>query len=71
MKIIILAFLVSIALHLLVFESYKHKELNENEKKEEITEKKTDVKFIKLKQKENIQEQKIETFVEEVKKPVP
>ena len=70
MKIIILAFLVSIALHLLVFESYKHKELTENEKKEEITEKKTDVKFVKLKQKENIQEQKIETFVEEVKKPV-
>lgn len=71
MKIIILAFIISISLHLLLLKKYKDKELPENTPKKEIVEKKSDVKFVKLKKNE-IQKneiEKIETQVEKIEKP--
>ncbi|MDY0052005.1 MAG: hypothetical protein RBR65_05625, partial [Aliarcobacter sp.] len=56
MKIIILALIISISLHFLAFYNYKDKEFIENKQKNQIVEKKSDVKFVKLKKKENLQE---------------
>lgn len=58
MKIIILAFIISISLHFLAFNKYNNKEFIENKQKEEIVTKKSDIKFVKLKKKESIQEVK-------------
>lgn len=56
MKIIILALILSISLHFLAFYKYKDKEFIENKQKDEIVEKKSDVKFVRLKKKEDTQE---------------
>jgi periplasmic protein TonB len=56
MRIIILAFIISISLHFLAFNKYKNKDFVENKQKEEIAIKKSDVKFVKLKKNEAIQE---------------
>jgi protein TonB len=56
MKIIILALIISISLHFLAFYKYKDKEFIQNKQKDEIVEKKSDVKFVKLKKKEDNQE---------------
>ena len=40
MKILILAFIISISLHFIVFKKYDDKKIIENDKKEEIIEKK-------------------------------
>ncbi|MDY3201541.1 MAG: TonB family protein [Arcobacter sp.] len=71
MKIIILAFIISISLHLLLLKKYKDKELPENTPKKEIVEKKSDVKFVKLKKNEiqKTEIEKIETQVEKIEKP--
>jgi periplasmic protein TonB len=58
MKIIILALIISISLHFLVFYNYGNKELIEKKHKDEIIEKKSDIKFIKLKKKEILEEVK-------------
>ena len=58
MKIIILALIISISLHFLAFYNYGNKEFNEKKNKDEIIEKKSDVKFVKLKKKEIIEEVK-------------
>jgi protein TonB len=65
MKIVILAFIISLSLHLFLFKKYENKELVENAQKKDLEEKKTDVKFVKLKKNEPIIE-KIETekFIE-------
>ena len=52
MRIIILAFIISISLHFFLFNTYKNEGLKE---KKELIEKKSDVKFVKLKPKELIQ----------------
>ena len=56
MKIIILALIISISLHFLAFYNYGNKEFNEKKNKDEIIEKKSDVKFVKLKKKEITEE---------------
>jgi periplasmic protein TonB len=58
MKIIIFALIISISLHFLAFYNYENKEFNEKKHKEEIIEKKSEVKFVKLKKKEIIEEVK-------------
>lgn len=60
MKIVILAFIISLSLHLFLFKKYENKELLKNSQKEEIENKKTDVKFVKLKENKPVIE-KIET----------
>ncbi|MGE4384028.1 MAG: TonB family protein [Arcobacter sp.] len=65
MKIIILAFIISISLHLLFLKKYKNDELAKNNSNNELVEKKSDVKFVKIK-KQEIAEAKIEP----VEKPV-
>jgi protein TonB len=65
MKFIILAFIISISLHFFAFNKYKNKEFIENKQKEEIETKKSNVKFVKLKKNEIIQEVK---NVPEIKK---
>lgn len=65
MKIIILAFIISISLHLLFLKKYKNDELAKNNSNNELVEKKSDVKFVKIK-KQEIAEAKIEL----VEKPV-
>lgn len=82
MKIVILAFIISLSLHLFLFKKYENKELLKNSQKEEIENKKTDVKFVKLKENkpviekietEKVIEKPIEKIVEKkepVKKPV-
>ncbi|CAM3600716.1 energy transducer TonB [Arcobacter aquimarinus] len=82
MKIVILAFIISLSLHLFLFKKYEHKELLKNSQKEEIKNKKTDVKFVKLKENkpiiekietEKVIEKPIEKIVkkkESIKKPV-
>ncbi len=80
MRIIILAFIISISLHLLLFVKYNFENSIKNDKTEEKIEKKSDVKFVKLKKEEPISEkivekqpeQKIEKKTEkivEIKKP--
>ena len=80
MRIIILAFIISISLHLLLFVKYNFENSIKNDKTEEKIEKKSDVKFVKLKKEEPIlekivekqPEQKIEKKTEkivEIKKP--
>ena len=80
MRIIILAFIISISLHLILFVKYNYGNSIKNDKTEEKIEKKSDVKFVKLKKEEPIlekivekqPEQKIEKKTEkivEIKKP--
>lgn len=64
MRIIILAFIISISLHFIAFNKYKDKEFIQNKQKDEKTEKKSDVKFVKLKKQEIKQE------INEVEKPI-
>ena len=68
MKILILAFIISLLLHLLFFKSYKDKELLENEQTKKMNEKKSEIKFVKLKKNEII-EPKVEK-IEQIEKPV-
>ncbi|MDD3009570.1 MAG: TonB family protein [Arcobacter sp.] len=65
MKIIILAFIISISLHLLFLKKYKNEELTKNTSNNELVEKKSDVKFVKIKKQEIV-----ETKIEPVEKPV-
>ena len=58
MRIIILAFIISISLHFLAFNKYKDKEFIENKQKNEKSEKKSEIKFVKLKKQEIKEEQK-------------
>ena len=60
MRIIILAFIISISLHLFLFTKYKFEESTQNNKTEEKIEKKSDVKFVKLKKEEPIVNKSIE-----------
>jgi protein TonB len=68
MRIIILAFIISISLHFLAFNKYNNKEFIENKQKEEIITKKSDIKFVKLKKKESIQEVKNVSEAKEIEK---
>lgn len=68
MKILILAFIISLLLHLLFFKSYKDEELLENEQTKKMNEKKSEIKFVKLKKNEII-EPKVEK-IEQIEKPV-
>lgn len=69
MRIIILAFIISISLHFVVFSKYKIDQLSKTNKNEEKIVKKSDVKFVKLEKlepKENkIIEQKVEPKLEQ------
>lgn len=80
MKIIISAFIISILLHLIIFESYKNKELIKKDEFQETAKKKSEVKFVKLNKqeivaKEEIIEKKVESIVEKpkeiIKKDIP
>lgn len=80
MKIIISAFIISIVLHLIIFESYKNKELIKKDEFQETAKKKSEVKFVKLNKKEivakeEIIEKKVESIVEKpkeiIKKDIP
>ncbi len=70
MRIIILAFIISISLHFFLFHTYKNEEPKEENQKEEISQKKSDVKFVKLKPKEIVEEKKIEPEIKKVEKKV-
>lgn len=72
MRIIILAFIISISLHFLAFNEYKNKEFIENKQKDEKPEKKSDVKFVKLKREEikNIPESKKIEEIKTIEKPI-
>ena len=72
MRIIILAFIISISLHFLAFNEYKNKEFIENKQKDEKPEKKSDVKFVKLKKEEikNIPESKKVEEIKTIEKPI-
>lgn len=72
MRIIILAFIISISLHFLAFNEYKNKEFIENKQKDEKPEKKSDVKFVKLKKEEikNIPESKKIEEIKTIEKPI-
>ena len=61
MRIIILAFIISISLHLILFVKYNFGNSIKNDKTEEKIEKKSDVKFVKLKKEESISEKIVET----------
>ena len=65
MRIIILAFIISISLHLLLFVKYNFENSIKNDKTEEKIEKKSDVKFVKLKKEESISEKIVETQPEQ------
>lgn len=52
MKLIILAFIISISLHLLLFNNYKNEKESENKQEIKKNTKKSDVKFVKLQKKE-------------------
>ena len=69
MKIIILALIISISLHFLAFYNYGNKELDEKKQKDEIVEKKSDVKFVKLKKKEILEEVKNTPEIEKKQEP--
>jgi periplasmic protein TonB len=64
MKIIILAFIISITLHFLLFKKYKNDEFTKNNQKEEKVLKKSDVKFVKLKKLDPIANETIQEKVE-------
>lgn len=66
MRIIILAFIISISLHFFLFNNYKNKESHEKTEKTEIVEKKIDIKFVKLKPKEIIEEKKVEPEIKKI-----
>lgn len=66
MKIIILALIISISLHFLVFNKYNDEKFIKNEPIKESQTKSSDVNFVKLKQKEIIEESK----KVEVEKPI-
>ena len=66
MKIIILAFIISISLHFFLFKKYNSDEFTKNNQiKEEIV-KKSDVKFIKLKKEEPIINKSIDEKIEPI-----
>lgn len=71
MRIIILAFIISISLHFFLFKTYKIEEYPQNSKSEEKIIEKSDVKFVKIKKEEpvinNIVEKKVEPKVESIK----
>ena len=67
MRIIILAFIISISLHFFLFNTYKNEGLKE---KKELIEKKSDVKFVKQKPKELIKEKEIERKIKEIEKSI-
>ncbi len=60
MRIIILAFIISISLHFFLFNKYNTEELKKNSETKEKTEKKSDVKFVKLKKEEPVIKEVIE-----------
>lgn len=64
MRIIILAFIISISLHFFLFKIYKSEENPKNNKTEEKVIKKSDVKFVKIKKEEPIVNKTIEEKVE-------
>lgn len=64
MRIIILAFIISISLHFFLFNKYKNEEINQISEIKEEKQKPTDVKFVKLKKEEPLIKQTIEQKVE-------
>ena len=68
MRIIILAFIISISLHFLVFNKYNNDEFKKNNQIKQEVIKKSDVKFIKLKKEEpitnNVMEEKVKPIIE-------
>ena len=66
MKIIILAFIISISLHFFLFKKYNNDEFKKNNQIKQEVIKKSDVKFIKLKKEEPI----INNVIEEKVKPI-
>ena len=64
MRIIILAFIISISLHFFLFNKYKNEEISQISEIKEEKQKQTDVKFVKLKKEEPIVKQNIEQKVE-------
>ena len=64
MRIIILAFIISISLHFFLFNNYKNKEIKQISEIKEEKQKPTDVKFVKLKKEEPLIKQTIEQKVE-------
>jgi len=70
MKIIILALIISISLHFLVFNKYNNEKFIKNEPIKESQIKSSDVKFVKLKQKEIIEESKKVEVEKTIQKPI-
>lgn len=70
MKIIILAFIISISVHFLLLKKYKDNEFINNTQKEEKVLKKSDVKFVKLKKEEPIINKTVQEKVESKVEPV-
>ncbi|MDX9900228.1 MAG: TonB family protein [Aliarcobacter sp.] len=68
MKIIILAFIISISLHFFLFKKYNNDEFKKNNQIKQEVIKKSDVKFIKLKKEEpiinNVMEEKVKPIIE-------
>ena len=68
MKIIILAFIISISLHFFLFKKYNNDEFKKNNQIKQEAIKKSDVKFIKLKKEEpiinNVMEEKVKPIIE-------
>ena len=68
MKIIILAFIISISLHFFLFKKYNNDEFKKNNQIKQEVIKKYDVKFIKLKKEEpitnNVMEEKVKPIIE-------
>ena len=64
MRIIILAFIISISLHFFLFKMYKSEEYPKNNETEEKIIKKSDVKFVKIKKEEPILNKTVEEKVE-------
>ena len=67
MKIIILAFIISISLHFFLFKKYNNDEFKKNNQIKQEVIKKSDVKFIKLKKEEpitnNVMEEKVKPII--------
>ena len=68
MRIIILAFIISISLHFFLFKKYNNDEFKKNNQIKQEVIKKSDVKFIKLKKEEpitnNVMEEKVKPIIE-------
>ena len=68
MRIIILAFIISISLHFFLFKKYNNAEFKKNNQIKQEVIKKSDVKFIKLKKEEpitnNVMEEKVKPIIE-------